>query len=185
MLNEKQLIEGCVRQDKLAQKMLYEKYASSLLGICMRYAQDKPEAEDILQEGFLKIFLRIKQYSGEGSFEGWMKRIMVNTAISNYRKQQKHYYQQDINDVNESDMDVDSVEPDTAFSRNELLKIIQDLPPGYRVVFNLFAVEGYKHKEIAEILNIDETTSKSQFSRARKLIQKRLHEISRIKLISG
>ncbi|MFH2143159.1 MAG: sigma-70 family RNA polymerase sigma factor, partial [Bacteroidota bacterium] len=174
--SEEQIIEGCRKNDRKAQKMLYDRYASVMLGICMRYTKSRSEAEDVLQDGFVKIFLRMKQYKAEGSFEGWMKRAMVNTAISNYRKNLKHYYQQNIGDYTEAN--IDSSIHDSDFTCEEMLEIIRELPDGYRVVFNLFAVEGYKHKEISDILGIDISTSKSQFSRAKKIIQKKLKVLS-------
>lgn len=178
MPDDEQIIRGCCKKDKKAQKMLYNKYASTMLGICMRYAQNRSEAEDILQEGFVKIFLNINQYLGKGSFEGWMRQIMVNTALTNYRNNLKHYYHNDVTEIAESRID-DDVSYDGEFTQEELLKIINDLPEGYRVVFNLYAVEGYKHKEIAEMLSIDESTSKSQFSRGKKLIQQKLEELKK------
>ncbi len=183
--NEKEIIEGCKKHNLKAQKMLYERYASRFLGICMRYAKDKQEAEDILQEGFLKIFERIHQYNFSGVFEGWMHRIIVNTAISNYRKNLKHYFHENIDEINEYDYDV--IENDLEFSMEEILKVIQSLSPGYRMVFNLYAIEGYPHKEIAEMLGIDVATSKSQYSRARKIVQYRLTQLrlSKKKLVES
>lgn len=169
-----QIIKKCKKNDRIAQKMLYEKYSSLFLGICMRYAKDKAEAEDILQDGFLKIFMNITQYSGTGSFEGWMKRIIVNTAITNYHQNIKHYFHEEIDKVKDLEADTDFYVNDNDFSKDELMDIIQQLPEGYRVVFNLYVMEGYKHKEIAEILNIDQGTSKSQFARAKKIIQAKL-----------
>lgn len=174
MISEDQLIEKCRNNDRAAQKMLYDKYASLMLAICRRYVFEKSEAEDILMEGFLKIFTKIKEFEGRGSFEGWMKRIFVNTAITNYHKSAKHnknHY--DIDEVNV----VKSEKPafgESEFTHEELFKIIHSLPQGYKIVFNLYALEGYKHKEIAEMLEIDINTSKSQYSRARKLIRKKL-----------
>lgn len=179
MYNEKEIIEGCIKQNRKAQKMLYERYASKFLGVCMRYAKDKQEAEDILQDGFLKIFENIHQYQYTGAFEGWMRRIIVNTAISNYRRNLKHYNHYDINEFTEYDDDINSEEIE--FTLEEMLKVIQSLSPGYRMVFNLYAIEGYAHKEIAEILGIDVATSKSQYSRARKIIQNRLAKLTSIK----
>ncbi len=181
MFNEKEIIEGCIKQNRKAQKMLYERFASKFLGICMRYAKDKQEAEDILQEGFFKIFERINQYQFAGAFEGWMRRIIVNTAISNYRKNIKHYNHYDIYEINENDEEV-NIE-DIEFTLEEMLKVIQSLSPGYRMVFNLYAIEGYAHKEIAEILGIDIATSKSQYSRARKIIQNRLAKLRSTKKV--
>lgn len=175
MYNEKEIIEGCKKQNRKAQKMLYDRFSSKFLGVCMRYAKDKPEAEDILQEGFLKIFERIDQYNFSGAFEGWMRRIIVNTAISNYRKNLKHYNHSNIDDIYEFEQEIS--DPDVEFSMEEMLRVIQSLSPGYRMVFNLFAIEGYSHKEIAEMLGIDIATSKSQYSRARKIVQYKLLQI--------
>lgn len=175
MYNEKEIIEGCKKQNRKAQKMLYDRFSSKFLGVCMRYAKDKPEAEDILQEGFLKIFERIDQYNFSGAFEGWMRRIIVNTAISNYRKNLKHYNLSNIDDIYEFEQEIS--DPDVEFSMEEMLRVIQSLSPGYRMVFNLFAIEGYSHKEIAEMLGIDIATSKSQYSRARKIVQYKLLQI--------
>jgi len=175
MYNEKEIIEGCKKQNRKAQKMLYDRYASKFLGICMRYAKDKHEAEDILQEAFLKIFERIEQYTCSGAFEGWMRRIIVNTAISNYRKNLKHYHHYDIEELKEYEEDINSA--DLEYTMEEMLRVIQSLSPGYRTIFNLYAIEGYTHKEIAELLGIDVATSKSQYSRARKVIQYRLSKI--------
>ncbi len=175
------IIEGCIRMDRKAQKMLYDKYASSFLGICMRYANNRAEAEDVLQDGFVKIYLNIKQYNGSGSFEGWMKRVLVNTAISNYRANLKHYYHQDIDEIKKSEIDETTIET-SEFSRDDLMKIISSLPTGFRIVFNMYAIEGYKHKEIADELGIDIGTSKSQYSRAKTLLQKKLAELGKEKL---
>ncbi len=175
MFSEEQIIRACKKNDKKAQKMLYNRFAPIMLGICMRYALSRPEAEDIMQEGFLKIFLKIKQYQGTGSFEGWMRKIIINTAISNYRKNLKHYYQDDLDNV--SDINSYTVSYGE-FTKDELLKVIRELSSGYRIIFNMFAIEGYKHKEIAKMLNIDVATSKSQYSRAKKIIRKNLINLS-------
>ncbi len=180
MLSEDQIIKECIKKNRQAQKILYEKYASVMLGICMRYAANRADAEDILQDGFLKIFLNIRDYAERGSFEGWMKRIMINTAITYYHKNLKYNQQLDIDDVNESKIQPVEYET-TEYTIEELQKVITELPDGYRMVFNMFAIEGYKHKDIAELLKIDVNTSKSQFSRARKLMQKKLMELKQIK----
>jgi len=181
MFSQEQIIEGCLKNNRQTQKVLYNMYASKFLGVCMRYAKDRQEAEDILQDGFLKIFGRISQYSGLGSFEGWMKRIIVNTALTNYRQNLKHYYKQSIDDINESDIELNIAEYD--YSLEELLKVIQNLPPGYRMVFNMYAIEGFQHKEIAEMMGVDVTTSKSQYSRAKKLLRTKLESLKKEKLI--
>ena len=174
------IIEGCQKGKRSFQKLLYDKYAPILMGICIRYANTTDEAEDVLQDSFVKIFKEIHRFEKKGSFEGWLKRIVINTAITNYRKNQKRYNYQDIDDFNSQQHSVSMYESD--FTHEELLNIIKELPEGYRVVFNLYAIEGYKHKEIAELLGIDVATSKSQYSRAKKAIRKKMEEISKIKL---
>lgn len=170
LFNLKRVIEKCKKRNKKAQKQLYEKYSAMFYAICYRYAKSEDEASDILQDGFLKIFLNIEKYT-EGNFEAWMRRIIINTAISHYHHNLKHYYHQDIDKVD--DLDHDSVN-ETDYTMDELLNIIKTLPDGYRLIFNLYAVEGYKHKEISEMLEIDLGTSKSQYSRARKLVREKL-----------
>jgi RNA polymerase sigma-70 factor (ECF subfamily) len=170
------IIDRCIRKDKTAQKMLYNLYASTLLGICFRYARDRTEAEDILQDGFVKIFTHIEKFEGKGSFEGWMKRIIVNTAITHYHQNLKHYYHQDFDEISETKT-LNNTNAD--FTQAELLQVINELPSGFRIIFNMYVVEGYKHKEIAQMLDIDIGTSKSQFSRAKRLIRKRLLELSK------
>ena len=178
MLDEKQIIDGCCRKDKKAQKALFERFANVLLGICMRYAGRRDEAEDILQDGFVKIYGNIRDYAGTGSFINWMKKIMINTAITHYHRNLKHHYQQDIDDIRETDIEGYEYEG-AEFTREELFNVISELPEGYRMVFNLYALEGYKHKEIAELLEIDINTSKSQYSRARSLIRKKLEVLKK------
>lgn len=177
---EEELIKRCLKRDRKAQKMLYDKYSSMMMGLCRRYANDKSTAEDILQEGFVKVFLHMKSFSGKGSFTGWIKRIMINTAISYFHKHIKTSWHEEL-DLGKGVLDFnDSVhEPD--YSYEELLKVIEELPHGFRMVFNLYAIEGYKHREIAEMLGIDTGTSKSQYSRARKIIQEKLEELKKIK----
>lgn len=176
MYSENQIIEGCVKCNRKAQKMLFDKYSPVLFAICLRYSKNREEAEDVLQEGFVKIYSNIKQYKGNGSFEGWLKKIMVNTAISNYRNSLKYYYHEEIGDLSEDISD--EGEPEYEYSFADLMRIINELPDGYRVIFNMYVIEEYKHKEIAEILDIDVGTSKSQFSRAKKMLQKKLFELS-------
>ncbi|MCD4737616.1 MAG: sigma-70 family RNA polymerase sigma factor [Bacteroidales bacterium] len=171
---EEDIVAGCIRKKRKAQKALYQKYYRVLLGICMRYCESKPEAEDVLIEGFMNIYNKISTYSGKGSFEGWMKRVMVNTAIDNYRKNLKHYYHEDIEAITNQPSGQSSIPDDLA--AEEILALILLLPKGYRIVFNLFAIEGYSHKEIAEELGISENTSKTQLLKARKYLQKLLKE---------
>lgn len=176
MMSDKQIIEGCVRHDRRSQQELYDRYSRFLLGVCMRYCTDKAEAEDILQDSLLKIYFNIKDYSGTGSFTGWLRKVAVNTAITHYHKNLKHRYHIDIDEYVSVETGITSFEEDF-FTSDELYKVLNELPAGYRMVFNLYAVEGYKHKEIAEILKIDTNTSKSQYSRAKAVIRDKLEKL--------
>ena len=177
----KDIIEGCVRGEKRSQDLLYRKFASLLYGICLRYAKNKMEAEDVLQEVYVKIYNNISSYHHDGSFEGWLRRIAVNTSITYYRKNLKHAFQEDIDDVVRHKNDPLQFD-DLEFTQEELMNCIGKLPTGYKTVFNLYVIEGFMHKEIADMLNIDVNTSKSQLSRAKSHLQKELAEISKIKM---
>ncbi len=181
MIDLSQIISKCKTYDKKAQKELYEVYSPVLFGICLRYSKSEAEAEDILQEGFVKILTKINDFMGKGSFEGWMKKIMVNTAITHYYKNKKYNETYDIDNVKGSNADFYFFGEED-FTHEELFDVIDDLPEGYRIVFNLYAVEGYKHKEIAEMLEITESTSKSQYLRAKEKIRQKLEKISEIKI---
>lgn len=162
------LLDGCRAGKRHMQEALYKKTAAKMLAICMRYARDKMEAEDVLQIAYVKVFEKIKEYRGDGAFEGWMRRIMVNTAIESYRRNIKMMNVVPIEDA----YDQPSTEAD--FSRlgiQDLMKLIQKLSDGYRIVFNMYAIEGYSHKEIARELGITEGASKSQLSRARAILR--------------
>ncbi len=169
----KSIIEGCVRGDKRAQ---------DTYGVCLRYAKNKMEAEDVLQEVFVKIYNNIHTYHHDGSFEGWLRRIAANTSITQYRKNLKHAYQEDVDDLVKSKNDPIEVE-DLEFTAEEMMICINKLPAGYKTVFNLYVIEGFMHKEIADMLDIDVNTSKSQLSRAKTYLQRELAEISKIKMI--
>ena len=160
--------------------MLYDKYSALLLGVSLRYAGNRQEAEDILQDSFMRIFTNIKEFSGKGSFTGWLRRIVVNTAITHYHTNLKFRHYVDIEDYVSEETGGTSFEEDL-FSSEELYQVLNELPAGYRMVFNLYAVEGYKHKEIAEIMSIDVSTSKSQYSRAKDSIRTKLGELRKLK----
>jgi RNA polymerase sigma factor (sigma-70 family) len=181
MEGEKEILAGCMQGNPAAQRKLFKTWSRMLLGVCNRYAANIEEAEDILQEGFVKIFLHIGEFKGDGSLVAWMRRIMINTAITHYHKMRKYRLQEDLEGVQESKLD-DLQWSESEFSNEELYNVIHRMPEGYRVVFNLYAVEGYKHREIAEILQIDENTSKSQYSRARRWLQERLIKIKKSEL---
>jgi RNA polymerase sigma-70 factor (ECF subfamily) len=179
MASEKKIIEDCIRGKRYAHKKLYETYAPTMLTICMRYCKDRSEAEDIMQDGFIKVFSNLKKFRGEGSFEGWIKRIMVNTAINHYQRNLKHYFHNQLEDIQEAigDFDDDDFHPDENITRRKLLALIQELPEGYRFVFNLYVFEDYSHKEIARALNISVNTSKTQLFKARKWLMKRVDNL--------
>lgn len=173
-MTDEQLVEGCVKKQALAQKALYDKYSRRMLGVCLRYASCTDEAQDILQDGFIKVFDKIGSFNAKGSLEGWIRRIMVNTALDNIRKNKKHMNQTDVDDV-KYQLKADNFVVESLEAK-ALLKIIQTLPTGFRTVFNLYAIEGYSHKEIAVMLDVSEGTSKSQYSRARAYIQRILEK---------
>jgi len=170
---EDELIKGCVSRDRSAQKRLYDTYSSKMYGICYRYVRDPAEAEDILIVAFTRIFEKINQFKSEGSFEGWIRRIIVNEALTHIRRNRSMYLETDLDQV-DREPDYDKLQDH--LEEEDLLKMIQELPTGYRIVFNLYAIEGYSHKEIANQLGISENTSKSQLSRARTYLQKMLLE---------
>lgn len=166
--NERDLIEGCIRGDRKMQRELYERFAPKMYGVCLRYAGNAEEAEDILQEGFIKVFRKIASYRGEGSFEGWIRRIFVNTAIEYYRKK---IYLQPITEHEENTVEGKYLSVLDNLAEKDIIKLVQQLSPGYRTVFNMYVVEGYTHKQIADLLGISEGTSKSQLSRAKQILQ--------------
>ena len=173
-----EIVKRLQKGDRKAQKQIYDKYSGLFYAICLRYASNTDEAWDLLQEGFIRIFFNIKSFKGKGSFEGWMKRIVINNAINHYYKDKKYRYHEDI-DENYEIKSEDRLFDDADFTYEELLEIIRQLPSGYRTIFNLYAIEGYKHKEIAKILGISESTSKSQYHRAKKILQKILKDIKK------
>lgn len=171
--NIEHIIKGCVAGKNASREMLYKLYSGKMWAICLRYARDHDEAKDILQDGFMKIFDKIGQFEGRGHFEGWMRRVMVNTALAEYRKQR--YLNVDTEHTSvKNELAPENVEFD--ISAGELMEIIKTLPPQYKMVFNLYAIEGYSHKEIADMLNINEGTSKSNLSRARDILREKVQK---------
>lgn len=168
------LYEGCKAGSRQAQEKLYRALASKLLGVCMRYARSTFEAEDMLQVGFIKVFRSMDSYRGEGSFEGWIRRIMVNTAIETYRRNMRSGQHTEIDEVHD---DVQRTFAMDTLECEDLLRVIQTLPDGYRIVFNMYALEGFSHKEIAEALQISEGASKSQLSRARAWLKEKIKQL--------
>ena len=171
--DEEQLIAGCKEGKPRAQKKLFEQYASVMLSVCVRYAPDRETARDILQDGFIKIYSKINTYSGEGSFAGWIKRIFVTTALEYLRQNDALRQSTSIEEYTNSIEDNETTVLDK-ISSDDLMDCISRLPDGYRTVFNLYAIEGYSHTEIGGMLGISESTSRSQYMRARNILQKKV-----------
>jgi len=175
-MQEDKLIKKVLEGDKRSQKAFYQKFAPKMYGVALRFARDKDEANDMLQEGFVKVFSKLEFYRGDGSLEGWIRRTIVNTAINIYKRDLKHQPSRDLDTVMIFEKNKEA-SPIEQMSVKELLGQIKKLPDGYRTVFNLYVVDGYSHKEIANMLDITENTSKSQLSRARAYLQKRIQRI--------
>ncbi len=157
-----------MKGDRRMQQELYERYAPKMYAVCLRYASNAEEAEDVLQEGFIKIFNKIGSFRGEGSFEGWIRRIFVNTAIEQFRKKT---YLKPITETEENTVEGKYLSVLDTLAEKDIIQLVQQLSPGYRTVFNMYVIEGYTHKQIAELLGISEGTSKSQLSRAKLILQ--------------
>ncbi len=175
---ESGLIQGCLKGDRNAQRQLYDTYSGKFLAICIRYLKDREHAEDVMIEGFMKIFEKLPQYQGLGSFEGWMKRIIVTQALMTLRSH-RHL-------MMEVNMEMETEYQDHSYELNhlevaDLRDMVENLPVGYRTVFNLFAIEGYSHQEIADLLGITESTSKSQLNRARNTLKEKIASHTQIK----
>ncbi|MBK9733906.1 MAG: RNA polymerase sigma factor [Saprospiraceae bacterium] len=174
---EKDLIKACLQGDRLAQRDIFNMYAGKMMAVSIRYSRHRLEAEDILQDTFVKVFTHLSEFENNGSFEGWVRRILINTAIKNNHKKSVSCEDIGLDNIRE-----DSISPEvfSMLSEEELIKLISSLPYGYRMVFNLFAVEGYSHKEIGEFLNIEESTSRSQLVKARRILQEKVHELYKV-----
>ncbi|MDA8886249.1 sigma-70 family RNA polymerase sigma factor [Bacteroidia bacterium] len=166
--NEISLIKACSNGDNKAFKKIYDKHSGIMYSICLRYMTNEDEAKDALQEGFIKVFKNIGKFSFSGSFEGWMKRIFVNTSIELIRKRRAHL---DVSELNTNEIKLTSKIETGTMDAEKMMLLVQQLPMGYRTVFNMFVVDGYSHKEISEYLGINENTSKSQLFKARKQLQ--------------
>ncbi len=176
-MTEYELIKGCIKQDSACQRLLFEQYAGKMMTVCLRYAQDAMEAEDMLQEGFIRVFNYIDQFKFEGSFEGWIRRVIVNTALKHLQKKRLSFTE--INDNNQQSPKLESY----AYSNldeEELMKLINQLPTGYKTIFNLNIIEGYSHEEIAKMLDIQPSTSRSQLVKARKMLQNQILNLQKI-----
>lgn len=176
-MNEEVLIEKCIQSDATAQKLLYETYAPLMMSVCARYVKDRMIAEDVLQEGFIKVFTGLKSYTASGEFGGWIHRIFVNTALQYLRDNKKLNFHANIDEYEEKLVNNDYSILDK-ISADDLVTCIANLPDIYRVVFNLHAIEGYSHKEIAKELHIEESSSRSRYKRARMALQENLKKIN-------
>ncbi len=178
-MTDEQLIRACIREDAASQKEVFTRFSSRMLGVCHRYARTPSDAEDILQEAFIKVFDKIGQFKFEGSFEGWIRKIVVNTALKKYSLMR---YEKEINGIEHPGIREGAEDPwaYNHLSQKDLLKLINDLPDGYRMIFNLHVIEGYQHEEIAEMLGIQPGTSRSQLVKARNMLQKQIMELQKV-----
>lgn len=171
-----EIIQGCVNSDSKSQQIIYQKFYGKMLGVCMRYSKDRESAKDILQDGFVKVFINIKQYGGNGSFEGWIRKVIINTALDSIRKN-KHLIQYADSGYVEENAEEIKEEETTEYaniSTEQIMEAVQQLPNAYRTVFNMYVVDGFTHKEIGEQLGINEGTSKSNLSKAKVHLKKTL-----------
>jgi RNA polymerase sigma factor (sigma-70 family) len=182
MKSDDQIILGCQQGKRKAYSQLFDMYAPVMLGVCMRYCKNRIDAEDVMQDGFIKVFSQIHKFRFEGSFEGWMKRIMINAAIDNYQTNLKRAFHEDLGealqdkgltDYNEDD----DLPEELKVPHTRLMEMIQELPDGYRMVFNLYAIENYNHREIGTLLGISDNTSKTQLLKARKVLRKKIEAL--------
>jgi len=172
-LTENDLINGCLAGNRRIQELLYKRFAPKMYAVCLRYANNSDDAQDLLQEGFIKVYRNLEKFRKEGSFEGWIRRVFVNTAIEHYRRKVN------LNTIGEKE---ERTIEDSAWNvldqlaEKDIIQLVQELSPGYRSVFNMYVIEGYSHKEIGGILDISEGTSKSQLARAKAILQKKVQE---------
>ena len=172
-MNEKQLIEGCLNGNRKDQEKLYCLYSGKMMGLCMRYVGDRETARDLLQDGFIKVFTSLDKFSGTGAFDAWIRMIFVNVALEHIRKKDLLYDAVDLDDMNAITEDNSTI---STLSVIMIMELVQKLPEGFRTIFNLYAIEGYSHKEIGDMLNISESTSRSQYARAKQWLRKRMVE---------
>ncbi len=173
------IVQGCLKKDPKAQKAFYEFFSRTMYGICLRYSNSPDDAKDILQEGFIKVFAKLNQFSNKGSLEGWLKRLFINTALEHYRVNKVYMEQSDVDQAYNHEIHGFAIEKIT---QKEILDVLSKMAPGYKTVLNLYAIEGYTHAEIAELLNISEGTSKSQLSRARVIFAQTWNELQKSKI---
>ncbi len=174
-LSERELVQGCLDADRRCQELLYARYARRMYAVCLRYARHELEAQDLLQEGFIRVFEKLTGFRMQGSLEGWIRRIMVHTAINQYRRKAFQLERFGLERLPEEPVEAEALD---RLGEQEVLKLVSALPEGYRAVFNLYAVDGYDHAEIAEMMGFGESTSRSQLAKARRMLQQRLNEIT-------
>ncbi len=172
------LVKKCCRGNQHAQKTFYDRYSDKMMGVCYRYVHNRQDAEDVLQEGFIKVFTSLSQFKFEGSLEGWVRRIMVRTAINYLNKNKRNRQQLDVDEVIRKSLDT----ADMGLRKQDIMNMLSNLPEGYRMVINLYAIEGYSHKEIGEMLHISEGTSRSQYSRGKKMLKEIQAKFEQIRL---
>ncbi len=170
---EADLIKGCLNGDSKMQEELYKRFAPKMYAVCLRYSNNAENAQDLLQEGFIKIFRNLNRFRGDGSFEGWIRRIFVNTSIEYFRKKTNLFSITEKEDLVVEDSSLNALD---RLAEKDIILLVQELSPGYRTVFNLYAIEGYSHKEIGTMLNINEGTSKSQLARAKSILKKKVEQ---------
>lgn len=175
---DQRLIESCIKGDRASQKVVYDRLASRMLPLCMRYVCDRDIAMDVLQDGFVTLFTQLKQYKGDGSFEGWARKIFVNTALMSLRKKDALKMSEDLDTIRGMKAETPSQSQNIGYK--ELMKLVMQLPAGFRTVFNMSVIEGYSHKEIGDILGISESTSRTQLSRARIWLQNKIKELENV-----
>lgn len=172
--SEADLIKGCIEGNSKMQEFLYKRFSSKMYGVCLRYSGNIDDANDLLQEGFIKVFKNLNKFRGEGSFEGWIRRIFVNTSIEHFRKKIKLYNVTEVQENTIEDTDLTALDN---MAEKDIIALVNELSPGYKTVFNMHVIEGYSHKEIADILGITEGTSKSQLARAKGVLKKSLEKV--------
>ena len=173
-ISESDLIKGCIEGDRKMQEELYRRFAPKMYAVCLRYANNADDAQDLLQEGFIKVYRNLHRFRAEGSFEGWIRRVFINSSIEHFRK--KSAKLSTVSDKEENTIEDTDISALDNLAEKDIINLIQELSPGYRTVFNLYVVEGYSHKEIGELLGISEGTSKSQLARAKAILQKKVSQ---------
>lgn len=173
-MTEEAILEGCLRNQPAAQQALYQQYSPKMLAVCYRFAKNREDAEDMLQEGFIRVFTQIHQFQQKGSFEGWIRRIIVHTCINHLKKHKR--FKESLDIIHASNVPIREDSVPSIIQAKQVIECIRLLPIGYRTVLNLFAIEGYSHREIAQMLDIEESTSRSQYTRAKAMLEQILIE---------